>query len=187
MPIEQIPTFLVHPNKGGTETKGIGGAKLPLEGKLFALLSNIYEKSERECEIDISFDKGDDGKQINACRTLITGYVAEQTLPKARKIAERLAGFTTHRSRLGLLFLIVGKEGADHKIVVSRFPADTGVLAEEKRETLSVAFLERVFMKNATLACTRFRRHRVRCFDGTGGGSWRGGSSRGSSSLKRCA
>src|SRR6476619_1450918 len=26
------------------------------------------------------------------------------------------------------------------------------------------------------LACTRFRRHRVRCFHGTGGASWRGGS-----------
>jgi hypothetical protein len=37
------------------------------------------------------------------------------------------------------------------------------------------------------LACTRFRRHRVRCFDGTGGGSWRDGSLRESSSLRRCA
>ena len=36
------------------------------------------------------------------------------------------------------------------------------------------------------LACTRFRRHRVWCFDGTGGGSWRGGSSRESSSLRLC-
>jgi hypothetical protein len=36
------------------------------------------------------------------------------------------------------------------------------------------------------LACTRFRRHRVRCFDGTGGVSWRDGSSHGSSSLRRC-
>ena len=36
------------------------------------------------------------------------------------------------------------------------------------------------------LACTRFRRHRVRCFNGTGGGSWRGGSLHESSSLKRC-
>ena len=35
------------------------------------------------------------------------------------------------------------------------------------------------------LACTRFRRHRVRCFNGTGGASWSGGSSRGSSSLRR--
>jgi len=37
------------------------------------------------------------------------------------------------------------------------------------------------------VACTRFRRHRVRCFDGTGGASWRGGSSRESSSLRQCA
>jgi hypothetical protein len=37
------------------------------------------------------------------------------------------------------------------------------------------------------VACTRFRRHRVRCFDGAGGGSWRGVSLRGSSSLRRCA
>jgi hypothetical protein len=35
------------------------------------------------------------------------------------------------------------------------------------------------------LACTRFRRHRDRCFDGTGGGSWNDGSSRESSSLRR--
>jgi hypothetical protein len=35
------------------------------------------------------------------------------------------------------------------------------------------------------LACTRFRRHRVRCFNGTGGGSWSGGSLHASSSLRR--
>ena len=37
------------------------------------------------------------------------------------------------------------------------------------------------------VTCTRFRRHRVRCFAGAGGGSWRGGSLRESSSLRRCA
>ncbi len=36
-----------------------------------------------------------------------------------------------------------------------------------------------------SMACCRFRRHRVRCFDGTGGGSWRGGSLRESSSSRR--
>ena len=36
------------------------------------------------------------------------------------------------------------------------------------------------------LACTRFRRHRVRCFDGTGGESWKGVSLHASSSLRRC-
>ncbi len=37
------------------------------------------------------------------------------------------------------------------------------------------------------VACPRFRRHRVRCFHGTGGASWSGGSLRESSSLRLCA
>jgi putative intracellular protease/amidase len=37
-----------------------------------------------------------------------------------------------------------------------------------------------------SLACTRFRRHRVRCFYGTGGESWRDEDLRESSSLKLC-
>jgi tetratricopeptide (TPR) repeat protein len=41
-------------------------------------------------------------------------------------------------------------------------------------------------LKKWPLACPRFRRHRVRCFNGSGGGSWRDGSLRGSSSLRRC-
>ena len=40
--------------------------------------------------------------------------------------------------------------------------------------------------ERARLACTRFRRHRVRCFDGTGGVSWSDGSLRESSSLRLC-
>jgi hypothetical protein len=39
--------------------------------------------------------------------------------------------------------------------------------------------------RHLAVACTRFRRHRVRCFDGTGGVSWRDGSLHGSSSLRR--
>jgi hypothetical protein len=41
--------------------------------------------------------------------------------------------------------------------------------------------------KSASMACTRFRRHRLRCFNGAGGGSWRDGSLPASTSLRRCA
>jgi co-chaperonin GroES (HSP10) len=40
--------------------------------------------------------------------------------------------------------------------------------------------------KLVPMACTRFRRHRVRCFYGTGGESWRDDGLRGSSSLRLC-
>ena len=55
-------------------------------------------------------------------------------------------------------------------------------IAKLKQEGLSILLVE----QNAALACTRFRRHRVRCFNGTGGGSWRDGSLHASSSLRRC-
>ena len=47
--------------------------------------------------------------------------------------------------------------------------------------------LSRYLMNSAELACTRFRRHQVRCFNGTGGASWSVGSLHGSLSLKLCA
>lgn len=45
---------------------------------------------------------------------------------------------------------MTGRHKGETKIVVSRFPADSGILAEEKEKGLSVEFLERVFMKSAT-------------------------------------
>jgi hypothetical protein len=35
-----------------------------------------------------------------------------------------------------------------HTLVISRFPADEGVVAQEQAQTLSVEFLDRVFLKN---------------------------------------
>jgi hypothetical protein len=57
------------------------------------------------------------------------------------------------RSGLGLLFLIRGKERNKSKLVISGFPADNGILAEEQSNSLTVQFVERIFMKNATLNC----------------------------------
>ena len=51
-----------------------------------------------------------------------------------------------------------------------------------KQIDIELVILQRLL----ALACTRFRRHRVRCFDGAGGGSWRDGSLLESSSLRRC-
>lgn len=50
---------------------------------------------------------------------------------------------------MGLLFLLLGQDGGKHKIVLSRFPADQGVLAERKQGTLQVEFVEQIFLKNA--------------------------------------
>lgn len=150
MAIEHIHSYLVHPGKRSEEAPQISGAPVPLNGKLFDLLNDIYSKSDVECDIEISFNSNAAGAQQNPCRDLVIEYLRGPTLVRGRHIAERLEKVTTHRSGLGLLFLIAGKEGRDHKIVMSRFPADSAILAEEDQRALSVEFLERVFMKSAS-------------------------------------
>jgi hypothetical protein len=56
---------------------------------------------------------------------------------------------------------------------------------EEERDQEFIALAYET-MAHLEMACTRFRRHRVRCFDGAGGGSWRDGSLPASSSLRAC-
>jgi len=150
LPIHHIHTFLVHPGKGVAEGGEVVGTTVPLTGRMFDLLSEIYDKSERECDVDITFQPAPDGQQQNDCRDLIINYLAGPTLPRGRKLAERLLAHTDRRSGLGLLFLIAGKESRDHKIVLSRFPTDNAIYVDENPRAFSVQFLERVFMKNKT-------------------------------------
>ena len=150
MSIQHIHTYLVHPKKGSTEPSQTSGAlvRLDEESKLFQLLETIYAKSDQECRIDITFVPTPEGKQQNDCRDLICRYVEKPRLATGKAIAERLEMQTDGRSGLGLLFLILGKEGRDHKLVISRFPTDNAIYVDENPSTLTVQFLERVFMKN---------------------------------------
>jgi hypothetical protein len=118
-----------------------------LSGKLFDLLGGIYKKSDFECDIDITFTPNN-GVQQNDCRGLICKYMSGPTLARGRAIAERLEEHTDGRSGLGLLFLIAGMEGKAHKVVISRFPTDNAIYVDENPTSLTVQFLERVFMKN---------------------------------------
>ncbi|HEX3487110.1 MAG TPA: hypothetical protein VHT51_18790 [Micropepsaceae bacterium] len=148
MAVQHIHTYLVHPGKGAAEPTSINGAQVPLSGRMFELLGNIYVRSDQECDIGITFNPTVDGKQQNDCRDLVCGYLEQPTLATGRVIAERLEKHTDGRSGLGLLFLIAGKEGRDHKIVISRFPTDNAIYVDENPRNLTVQFLERVFMKN---------------------------------------
>lgn len=150
MPVEHIHSYLVHVGKGREAAPEIGGTEIPLEHKLFKFLDEIYSRADDECDIDISFNPDGDGNQQNPCRDLVINYLNEPSIEKGRRIAERLETVTTNRSGLGLLFLITGTEGLHTKIVISRFPADSAILAEENRQALTVEFLERVFMKSLT-------------------------------------
>ena len=148
MPIQHIGAFLVHPGKGGREKLDINGAKVDLSGNMFNLLGGIYSKSDEECNIPITFKPNTEGQQKNECRDLLLRYLRNPGLDAGRSLATRLRDHTDGRSGMGLLFVIYGKEGNDHKVVISRFPTDSAIYVDEDKRQLTVAFLERVFMKN---------------------------------------
>lgn len=148
--ITNVYSLLVHPSKGEEKQPDIGGTKVPLKGKLFKMLSDLFDRSKEECNIDICFKPQEDGKQKNTRRDSIIALLKNPSLEIARTMAIDLQSVTTNRSGLGLLFIIIG-ENDNHKkkILISRFPADVGILAEENHNTLRVEFLEKVFMRNA--------------------------------------
>lgn len=149
MGLERAHSYLVHPAKGADSQPEIRGTKLNAGDNLHAMLGRVFDRAADECDIGIIFQPDSDGSQTNPCRDELLTHAFEPELESGLVVAQRLQSVTTHRSGLGLLFLLVGQVNGRHRLVLSRFPADQGVIAEEQRGALSVKFLERVFMKSA--------------------------------------
>jgi hypothetical protein len=126
----------------------ISGTGVPTNGALYRMLSELFERAPTECKVGIVFAPAADGNPDNPVRDELLAHSRGPSVETGRVIAGRLQSVTTHRSGLGLLFLLVGAIGNKHCLVVARFPADEGVVAQEDAGDLSVEFIERVFMKN---------------------------------------
>jgi hypothetical protein len=149
MKIFKIHSFLVNPEKGVEDQTDIRGTELPLKGSLFNLLSIIFQKAPNECKYDIVFNPSDAGAQQNDVKDLITEYTLNSKTKNGREIAKILQLQSTKRSGLGLLFLIVGKIESEYRLVISRFAAENGIIADDGGSSLKVKFIEQIFMKNA--------------------------------------
>ena len=170
MAIETIHSFLVHPAKNVDDQPDISGTVVPRQGGLFDLLNDVYERAPDECNIAVVFRPDNNGDQRNECRDALLGYTQAPTIAAGRSIAQRLQEVTTHRSGLGLLFLLKGEDDAGrHSLVVSRFPADQGIVAREDNLRLTVEFIEQVFMRNARSYKSAFYRT-----DALAAGFWEG-------------
>jgi hypothetical protein len=149
-----IHCFLVHASKHAAEQPAINGTAVPRHGHLFEMLRGIFDKAETDCPIDIGFNHDEDGQARNACRELLLGYVKDPVVAAGRGIAQRLQAVTSPRSGAGLLFLMLGRDPGQPpghtRLVLSRFPADQGVLAHESSESLAVEFLDKVFLRSTT-------------------------------------
>ena len=148
MSIQKIFSFLVYPGKNIDPNPPVSGTEIGLNGRMYNLLKDVYDKSETECDIPVRFIPTTDVGQENEARRLILHIIQTPDFNLVKNLAERLSENTTRNPGLGLLFVILGKEGNRNKIVLSRFPADEGVSAEPSSQGLSVQFLEKIFMRS---------------------------------------
>lgn len=150
MNISAAHSYLVQPAKHVDPQPTVSGTAVPLRGALFDMLDELCRRAPTECQIEVVFRLDADGGQENKCRVALEAYLSDPSLENGRVIAQRLQRVTTKRSGLGLLFLAAGIIGdRELALVISRFPAEQGVVAQEDAERLDVEFIERVFMKNA--------------------------------------
>lgn len=143
-----IQSYIVRPEKHVDERVTLIGSELEHGTKLFNQLNAVYSASDDECNISISFNMNQVGQQQNDARDLLVQFIAEPSLNNSIHIADRLRLNTTRRSGLGLFFLMLGESAGQPKLVLSRYPVDTGILADESDGELDVQLVERVFMKN---------------------------------------
>lgn len=149
MPISNIESYLVYPGKNMENPPEVKGASLPLSGRLYNMLNIIFEKANLECDIPIRFQMAQNGSKQNDVQDYLFGYIEKPTLNNGIFLANRLRNCTNQKPGLALFFIILGNENGKIKILLSRFPADVGVLAEPLGNTIQVKFIEKIFMKNA--------------------------------------
>lgn len=149
MPITNIESYLVYPGKNMETPPEVKGTSIPLSGRLFNMLNTIYEKSTEECDIPIRFKMANDGSKQNDVQDYLVNYIGNPSQTNGLLLANRLRDCTTQKPGLALFFVILGKDGGQSKLVLSRFPADVGVVAEPIGDSIQVDYIEKIFMKNA--------------------------------------
>lgn len=149
MNITHVFSFLVPPGKNEDILKNISSATVPLEGKLFDMLNSVFLLSEKECDIPIIFNC-ESKDQVNPVRSMLINLIKSKNIKDGMAIAEKLQKSTTSKSGTGLFFIAIGADEKNTtKVVMSRFPAEVGIMAEDKGKKLEIEYIERIFMKNA--------------------------------------
>lgn len=150
MALESIFSFLTYPKKGKPEEKAAAGVSIPLNaGKLCTMLRDIFDEADEACDVQVMFTSPGE-KQDNDVRNDLLAFTKKPTPLSALPLATRLERATTGTSGMGLLFVCMGTDAKKQpRVVISRFPADEGIVAKRSTNRLTVQFVDQVFLKSA--------------------------------------
>lgn len=150
MALEAIYSFLTYPKRSSPDDPLAPGTEIPVEedNKLVRMLSYLYANAPQDCHVPIKF-RADNEDQTNPVRNELIALLDAPSVESAAPLALRLQKTTGGNSGMGLMFICLGDEDDGTRILISRFPADEGVVAERRETELTVQFVEQVFLKSA--------------------------------------
>jgi hypothetical protein len=166
--------YIVPPCKGLEREQVMSlvkGSSVPTDADLNDFLHEMFEESAGKCVVDIAF-VADDEEQENPVRTIVRSIAlgdTEARMAGAHELACRLASATTHRSRQGLLMVLVGEEGAERRLLLGKFPADESIQASLSDQRINLRLLKDAFSRKSSY-------FKVAVFDGNPARTsfWRG-------------
>ncbi|UCU95220.1 hypothetical protein [Hydrogenophaga taeniospiralis] len=151
MAIQAIYSFLTYPKRSYPDDPLAPGTQIPVDvnNKLVRMLEALFQRAPQDCAIPIMF-RADDADQMNPVRAELLTLLASSSVESAAPLALRLQRATAGTSGMGLMFICLGEDdGGGKHVLLSRFPADEGVVAERSNAALTVQFVEQVFLKSA--------------------------------------
>lgn len=133
--------------------------------QMWIKLEDVIKNIDKTCEIDIKFIS-DSAKQENETRDEIISLLSEKTLEKGIPLIERLSRNTDKNCKIGLVFIVLGKNEKNDYILIARYPSEEGIVL---KTTDQVEIVKDVFLKNS-------HRYKLAFFEDESlqGGFWKG-------------
>jgi len=150
MKIEKIFGFIVPIGKGSESTGEVKlqGSEIVATDKLFIKLTELFDHSEKDCDINIRFTPKAD-EQKNDVRDLIVNLCNDFSLEKCEPLVKSLMKLTDRKIKEGLLFFIYANDITDKKIMIARFPSEEAIRVRREKGKYIFEIIEDVFLKNS--------------------------------------
>lgn len=170
MEIEKVFCFSSPVGKVSDELwkKYIKHTEIQEDHDVFNKMVQLVADVKKDCNLNIKFTSTD-GKQDNEVRNMIINIVKSKDANTIRPLVERLSSKTDNKSKSGLVFIIIGNINKNTFIIIARFPAEEGIVVNDKDKKIKVEIIDEVFLKNS-------HRYKLVYFEGKSvqGDFWKG-------------
>jgi len=150
MKIKNIFGFVVPVGKGteSIDDSKLQGSEILPSNKLFSKLTELFNYSEKDCDINIRFITKN-GEQKNEVRNLIVNLCNNFILENCKPFVKTLIQLTDRTIKEGLLFFIYAYDKTDKKILIARFPSEEAIRVKQEKGKYVFEIIEDVFLKNS--------------------------------------